>query len=188
VSANERQVGGGHYKNEGHEEHWDRVARLGLDYFQAQITKYVERCWLKNGVEDLEKARHFIDKYIELSRAARRVGVSEARRKDSEEEYTQIVDSLEQERAEWEQRINNVRAQFSKVLMANGSNDFLFEGGMGTGHTLWQCKKCLRRFQTEANALPYDVHSCVTVEPLVIKDFDDEGDAAYPGPHYVNQG
>ena len=65
MSANEKQVGGSHYKVAG-EEHWDRVHRLGLDYFQGQITKYVERCWKKNGIEDLKKARHFIDKYIEL--------------------------------------------------------------------------------------------------------------------------
>lgn len=65
-SANTRQVGGSHYKTGG-EEHWDRVARLKLDYFQGQITKYVERWKLKNGVQDLEKARHFLDKYIELN-------------------------------------------------------------------------------------------------------------------------
>jgi hypothetical protein len=65
MGANERQVGGDHYKVGG-EEHWDRVARLGLDYFQAQITKYVERCWEKNGLQDLEKAQHFLQKYIEL--------------------------------------------------------------------------------------------------------------------------
>jgi hypothetical protein len=67
--ANDRQVGGLHYKGEG-EEHWDRVQRLGLDYFQAQITKYVERCWRKNGLEDLEKAQHFLDKYIEIHRTS----------------------------------------------------------------------------------------------------------------------
>ena len=63
--ANVRQVGGDHYKNGG-EEHWDRVARLNLDYFQGQITKYVERWRKKNGVEDLKKAQHFLEKYIEL--------------------------------------------------------------------------------------------------------------------------
>jgi hypothetical protein len=68
-SANERQVGGDHYKTGG-EEHWDRVARLRLDYFQGQITKYVERWKKKNGLEDLKKARHFLDKYIELEEAA----------------------------------------------------------------------------------------------------------------------
>jgi len=65
MSANDRQVGGNHYKTGG-EEHWDRAHRLGLDYFQANITKYVERAWLKNGTEDLKKARHYLDKYIEL--------------------------------------------------------------------------------------------------------------------------
>lgn len=67
--ANKTQVGGDHYKTGG-EEHWDRVHRLRLDYFQAQITKYVERCWKKNGVQDLRKARHFLDKYIELHKDA----------------------------------------------------------------------------------------------------------------------
>lgn len=63
--ANSRQVGGTHYKTGG-EEHWDRVNRLQLDYFQGQITRYVERWKKKNGVEDLRKARHFLDKYIEI--------------------------------------------------------------------------------------------------------------------------
>ena len=68
TTANDRQVGGDHYKTGG-EEHWDRVARLNLDYFQGQITKYVERAWKKNGLQDLEKARHFLDKYIEIHKA-----------------------------------------------------------------------------------------------------------------------
>lgn len=64
--ADQHQVGGDHYKSDG-EDHWTRVHRLGLSYFQGQITKYVERCWKKNGLEDLKKARHFLDKYIELN-------------------------------------------------------------------------------------------------------------------------
>jgi hypothetical protein len=64
--ANERQIGGSHYKTGG-EEHWDRVNRLGLDYFQGQITKYVERWKKKGGVQDLLKAQHFLQKYIELN-------------------------------------------------------------------------------------------------------------------------
>lgn len=66
MAANEMQVGGDHYANDG-EQHWDRAWRLyGRGYFQGQITKYVERYHKKNGVQDLEKARHFIDKLIEL--------------------------------------------------------------------------------------------------------------------------
>lgn len=66
-AANERQVGGDHYKRGG-EEHWDRVYRLfGPGYFVGCITKYVERYQFKNGLEDLRKAEHFIQKLIELT-------------------------------------------------------------------------------------------------------------------------
>ena len=61
--ANERQVGGTHYQNKI--QHWDWVASNDLDYFQGQITKYVARWKNKNGVEDLKKAQHFLEKYIE---------------------------------------------------------------------------------------------------------------------------
>ena len=70
MSANERQVGGDHYKTGG-EEHWDRVARLGLDYWQAAITKYVERWKKKGGVQDLQKAGHYLQKYIELAESGK---------------------------------------------------------------------------------------------------------------------
>jgi len=68
--ANARQVGGEHYKNPI--QHWDWVASNDLDYFQGQITKYVARWKLKNGVEDLNKALHFLEKYIELSTTEQR--------------------------------------------------------------------------------------------------------------------
>ena len=64
IKANERQVGGDHYAAKT--QHWDIVAEHQLDYFQGQITKYVMRWKKKNGVEDLRKARHFLDKYIEI--------------------------------------------------------------------------------------------------------------------------
>ena len=62
--ANDRQVAGDHYKAKI--QHWDIVVDHELDYFQAQITKYVMRCKKKNGLVDLKKAEHFIQKYIEL--------------------------------------------------------------------------------------------------------------------------
>ena len=64
--ANKRQVGGNHYQNQI--QHWDWVFSNELDYFQGQITKYVARWRHKNGVEDLEKALHFLEKYIELQK------------------------------------------------------------------------------------------------------------------------
>lgn len=81
--ANDHQVGGGHYKTPGLPEHWDLVNMFGWDYFQGQITKYLMRWRKKNGLEDLQKARHYLDKYIEVEQAKRdaaqnssRVGVS----------------------------------------------------------------------------------------------------------------
>ena len=47
-------------------QHWDWVDSNNLDYFQGQITRYVGRWKIKNGIEDLGKAAHMLEKYIEL--------------------------------------------------------------------------------------------------------------------------
>jgi len=65
MSANDSQVGGEHYKLRTI-EHWDFAWAQNMDYFQGQITKYVCRWREKNGLEDLYKAHHFLEKYIEL--------------------------------------------------------------------------------------------------------------------------
>ena len=65
--ANTRQVSGSHYKSGV--QHWDYVVANELDYFQGQITKYVTRWKKKNGLDDLLKAQHFLQKYIEVVRA-----------------------------------------------------------------------------------------------------------------------
>lgn len=63
--ANKRQVAGTHYQTPTGYQHWDMVIDHNLNYFEGQITKYVMRCRSKNGVQDLQKALHFIEKYIE---------------------------------------------------------------------------------------------------------------------------
>lgn len=63
TQANDKQVGGTHYRSSI--QHWDYVLANDLDYFQAQITKYVTRWKKKGGIADLEKAGHFLEKYIE---------------------------------------------------------------------------------------------------------------------------
>ena len=68
MAANDRQVGGGHYQVAA-TQHWDIVAQHNLDYFQGQIIKYVMRWRAKNGIEDLQKAQHFLEKYIEIQMA-----------------------------------------------------------------------------------------------------------------------
>jgi hypothetical protein len=69
MNANKRQVGGDHYrKGRNGVQHWDLAAAQDYDYFQGQITKYVDRWKRKNGIVDLEKALHFLEKYIEVEK------------------------------------------------------------------------------------------------------------------------
>jgi hypothetical protein len=67
MSANEKQVGGMHYAKPI--QHWDFVLANNIPYMEAQIMKYVFRWREKNGLEDLEKAKHFLEKLIEWERA-----------------------------------------------------------------------------------------------------------------------
>jgi hypothetical protein len=62
--ANSRQIGGSHYKKMGI-EHWDYILANNIPYMEAQIIKYVSRWRDKNGFQDLEKARHFLDKLMQ---------------------------------------------------------------------------------------------------------------------------
>lgn len=51
-------------------EPWDYVAANNMGYFEGSVIKYVSRWREKNGVEDLKKARAFLDKLIEVELAA----------------------------------------------------------------------------------------------------------------------
>lgn len=64
--ANERQVGGQHYAAPF--QHWDFVEFVNLGYLPAQVTKYVCRWKKKNGLQDLQKAAHFLAKFIETEK------------------------------------------------------------------------------------------------------------------------
>jgi len=64
MAANDKQVAGKHYAAEV--QHWDMVVMHKLNYFEGQITKYVMRARKKNGKQDLEKAMHFLEKYLEV--------------------------------------------------------------------------------------------------------------------------
>lgn len=71
MSENEEQIGGTHYQ--GHDvQHWDYAYARGFDCFQYIITKWVERWRKKGGIQDLYKARHAINKYIEIAEADER--------------------------------------------------------------------------------------------------------------------
>lgn len=63
MSANDNQVGGTHYK--ARYEHWDFIEDVGMGYKEAQVVKYVTRHGRKGGIQDLEKAMHFLQKMEE---------------------------------------------------------------------------------------------------------------------------
>jgi hypothetical protein len=65
MNANDTQIGGKHYKADGIEP-WDYVAANNLGFFEGNIVKYVSRWKDKGGVDDLRKAKHYIEKLIEL--------------------------------------------------------------------------------------------------------------------------
>ena len=65
MDANEVQVAGSHYKHKTIQP-WDYIAANALGYFEGNVIKYVSRWRDKGGVDDLRKARHYLDKLIEL--------------------------------------------------------------------------------------------------------------------------
>ena len=66
--ANDTQVAGNHYK-QFQIEPWDAIVDWGLGYLDGNAVKYLSRWRHKNGIEDLKKARHYIDKLLEVEQA-----------------------------------------------------------------------------------------------------------------------
>ena len=58
------QVGGTHYHDMDIQP-WEVISRAGLDFWEGNVIKYVMRYKAKNGLEDLKKARHYLDYLIE---------------------------------------------------------------------------------------------------------------------------
>ena len=65
MSANEQQVSGNHYKTKTIQP-WDYIAANELGYFEGNVVKYVSRWRDKGGIDDLRKAKHYLEKLIEL--------------------------------------------------------------------------------------------------------------------------
>ena len=64
TSATTIQVGGNHYKSMEIQP-IEFIMKNNLGYCEANVVKYVSRWKAKNGIEDLRKARHYIDLLIE---------------------------------------------------------------------------------------------------------------------------
>ena len=60
-----RQEGGSHYKDLAIQP-VEYIHANGLGFCEGSVVKYVTRWRSKNGIQDLKKARHFLDLLIEL--------------------------------------------------------------------------------------------------------------------------
>lgn len=61
--ANQKQIGGTHYKTSI--EPWDAIVSWELGYLDGNVVKYVARWRKKGGLADLKKAQHYLEKLIE---------------------------------------------------------------------------------------------------------------------------
>jgi hypothetical protein len=64
----DEQIGGTHYKDYEIEP-FEFIHRNDLRYAQGCVIKYVLRYKDKNGIEDLKKAKHYLDMMIALESA-----------------------------------------------------------------------------------------------------------------------
>ena len=66
------QIGGTHYNNLAIEP-IDFITANNLGFCEGNVIKYISRWKAKNGIEDLEKARWYIDFLIEVENGNKRV-------------------------------------------------------------------------------------------------------------------
>lgn len=90
-SANARQVDGDHYKT-GY-EHWDFIEDVGLGYLEGYATKYIIRWRKKNGLKDLQKADHCIEKLIEKGRS-NRMNISEEKAQECLDRFLNTIPDI----------------------------------------------------------------------------------------------
>ena len=64
-NALNKQVAGSHYKDQPIQP-VEYIHANAIGYFEGNVIKYVSRWRKKNGVADLEKAKHYIELLIEL--------------------------------------------------------------------------------------------------------------------------
>ena len=65
MSALNEQAGGSHYKGMAIQP-VEYIHKNGIGFIEGNVIKYVSRWRAKGGVQDLKKARHFLDILIEM--------------------------------------------------------------------------------------------------------------------------
>jgi len=182
VKANDRQEGGDHYQTGDLPQHWDLVTMYRWDYFQGQITKYLMRWKDKHPepakkLEDLKKARHFLDKYIENFE-------NEGWRGPAEDPLAAWLSAepmppfpdLHPEQAEIivsdfvRDQLALRPVEMLAHLDQHTNGDWGCEGWYGDMTQLYRCRHCRTLVRSASIAGATDFHDCVG-----------------PGPSYVNQ-
>lgn len=65
MSALDQQIGGQHYRDKAIQP-VEYIHRNHLGFCEGNVVKYISRWRQKNGIADLEKAKHYIELLIEL--------------------------------------------------------------------------------------------------------------------------
>lgn len=68
MKAIDKQVQGTHYKNLAIQP-IEYIHANNIPYIEGNVIKYISRWRSKNGLQDLEKARHYIEMLIEFEQA-----------------------------------------------------------------------------------------------------------------------
>lgn len=63
-SVKNQQVGGNHYQRSACQP-WDIIEEWQLNFWAGNVVKYILRYPYKGGVEDLKKAKHYLEYLIE---------------------------------------------------------------------------------------------------------------------------
>lgn len=168
MPANDTQIGGDHYKGAKCPEcgtsieHWDLAWLFKWDNFQYAITKYVMRWRSKHGVEDLRKAQHCLEKYIEV--VLRDEG--ELKTNDRDEDGARGIE-VDNSRGGGYVRVRSMRTLDFLNGRAYDSD--------GNEYALVPVDRSTFRFETTETGISYERPS---------PDLDASGE---PGPGYANQ-
>lgn len=147
MAANDYQVGGDHYKQPpGVPQHWDLSIMYQWDGFQHCITKYLMRWKTKypskeKKLEDLKKAAHMLQKYIENYEKFLPEGTTTPAPAATGPGVTL---------AEYERETNRYVH----------STKFRHEGGWGDGYNLYTCLNCNEKIMATGLEHAERVHLC----------------------------
>lgn len=186
--ANSRQVAGSHYRVHGAElQHWDLVLMYKWDYFQGQIIKYIMRAPYKNGLEDLQKAAHYLEKYIESQHKDDGMAIAGA---EPEVAKAESLAAMWQACGEGKQPAlmpltasDQCLIFYSGQVLPTGWVQFVFEGADAQGF-LYTCKECGTKFYTTPNHNPHVAHSMCNKHVTSVQLADEAADA---NASYVSQ-